>query len=280
MKLKKVLALGLVAGMMTSMAIGVSATGAGSQSIRIAKSGTETPGPGEATVAVEGIIEPTVMDQDTTLLPTDPSTTSDVSSGWKDPIVYNTSQLLVTAPARMKFVVSGHGTGVTAADLLGESVSGNIKNASAYIYAPEPSGYVQDPDAKKVLVKAKNAVPATARRDFYLAPNSMDDNQLANTLTSTLKGAVRGVGLTLENSSESYSVIDYATISDTASVELGQLVKGYNNSSRGINPSNTTIKFVENPGTHGVKTAFAGDVDGRLTNDYNLILTFEYLGNS
>jgi len=258
MKLKKVLAFGLVATMMASMAIGVSATSG--TTIRDAVSGDGTPATGSADVEVEGIIEPTKNTSSGMLLPTDPSKTSDASSGWIDPIVDDTSQLLVSAPAKMKFVVRGQGTAYGSAGLVGaETVSGTIYNASAYI--PADDGTVIP---KKVEVKVSSITP-TGTAQFNLYPNTA--NQAAMETLNGLKGSVQGVDIKLGNN----AATDFATADNTS---LGMLLEGALTSENGVFESSNTIAFVQNA---DMRTYFADDQTGRLVNNYNMGLTFSYV---
>lgn len=256
MKYKKILALGLAAAMMASMAVGVSAS---STSVRIAASGDTTPSSGSANVDVEGLIEPTENTATDELLPTDPSKTSDVSSGWVDPVVDNTSQLLVTAPTKMKFVVRGQGNTYGNASLVAEeAVSGTVKNASAYI--PDNDGTV----VPKTVTVAVSTVNLNGTSEFNLLSNTATKDQME--AFGGKKGSVQGLDIQLGTN----PVRDFAA---AAGVTLGTLEKGSITSSNSVLPSSASIRFATNANMH---TVFESSVTGRLVNNYTMGLTFSY----
>lgn len=269
--MKRFTALGLSMAMMASMSTGVFAAG---NTTQIGVSGDTEISAQSGDVDVDGwitkdsIIDPSGSQVNPTYTgsedPWDP--TNNTTTNWGDDTTKDTSQLIVTAPAKLSFLVAGDGA---AANIQlqsgGYNVTGTIDNQSCYIQEDK------DVIPKKVAVKASQTKKTGGKDEFSVVktlPASVDAG----------KGAVQGVYLHLGNQS--------AEFADMKNADLGILPEGQRaekgtgeNKVYAVNPSKTDIFFADSQGTAtGVETKFGDGVDKKdmLNSNYTLTMTYTY----
>lgn len=178
---------------------------------------------------------------------------------WGDASTADTTQLILSAPTRLKFQVAGNeeeaNIQLTSS---GETVTGYILNQSCYIQNDSSLTVVP----KEVAVKGNYTAPTNPVFEIVDAIQNTDTTQVA------------GVNLGLGDNRTSFASMK------NASQNLGKLAKGEkafsDTGKQAVNPSATKIYFSDNQGkASGVTTKFATGYDGsKLNQAYNVQLTY------
>lgn len=281
--MKRFAALGLSIMMMASMSTGVFAAGT---VVQQRADGDTVPTEGTSNVDVDGWITPeSIIDTNGsevapsytgTEKPLDPdSSTTD----WGDDSTKDSSQLIVTAPAKLSFLVAGKGAdaNIQLTTTGGKTVTGTIENQSCYITADK------DVVPKKVSIKASQSAKSDGKAEFQLVKESESFPSSA----SGVKGVYLHLGTNKINpvagdyTKNSLSSVEFAGMTNA---ELGTLPAGTRaqtqNKAWAVNPSKTEIYFADKNGTAtGVETQFASSVKetDQLESNYQLNMVYTYL---
>lgn len=282
--MKRFAALSLSVAMMASMSTGAFAA----TSVQQRADGDTVPTQGTNDVDVDGWITPdSIIDPSGSEVapsytgsekPLDPdSTTTD----WGDDSTKDSSQLIVTAPAKLSFLVAGKGSdaNIQLTTTGGKNITGTIENQSCYI-TPD-----KDVVPKTVKVKATQTASAKegAKAEFQVVKEA--DNFPADA------SGVKGVYLHLGNDKINPPAGDYtknsigkAEFAGMTAAELGTLPAGTRaqtqNKAWAVNPSKTQIYFADKNGTATeVETKFAAGVGEKdeLQSNYQLNMVYTYV---
>lgn len=270
--MKRFAALGLSMAMMASMSTGVFAA---DNTTQIGVNGDTAISDQTGDVDVDGWITPdSIIDTSGSQVnptytgsedPWDP--TNSTTTNWGDDNTKDTSQLIVTAPAKLSFLVAGVGE---AANIQlqsgGYNVTGTIDNQSCYIQENK------DVIPKKVAVKASQTAKAGGKEEF----------SVVKTLPATVdpeKGAVQGVYLHLGNKSAEFAGMNNADLGMLQEGQRAEIREAGKETVYAVNPSKTNIFFADSTGAAtGVSTKFGEGVDetDMLNSNYTLTMTYTY----